>query len=412
MAEEKQKSGGLKTALIVMVIMLIVPVAALGAIYFLNGNFRLEANKYLSQIPGGIGAYFSSYPTEQETSDQVLTIADYLLEIDVNRAVDKLALIEADDQSTYDAIVRSMLRIDPNQTETILEEIRKQNLKSNVLLTTMEQIDSEKKTDMQSRASYIDGLTLVAALDEIKSILDENVDGHALLADILEYSTDKKTADYLSHLSMEDKELVLKEFSQEKVNAIKTLMTSQEKNTSELMNTAEILDLEDPKSLALKIGNENTYKIEDLKTIYETLGAKKAGQVLSYVNDDTFTYNLINAIKDDQILANGEDKLTEDILKSLKVYKDFDDNISELNNIFAKMDDQQISEILKRYFRNAGSYRSYPLSNGEEIRITDEDLALAVLNDMPQKKVASVLSSLDNTLSSEISKKLALPNIN
>ncbi len=408
---EGKKSSGLKTALIVMVIMLIVPVAALGAIYFLNDQFKVEANKYLSQMPGAVGKYFASYPTEQETSDQVLTIANYLLEIDVTRAVDKLALIEAEEKNTYDEIIRSMLRIDPNQTEVILEEIRKQGLKSNVLLTTMEQIESEQKTDFEEKATYIDGLTLVAALDEIKSVLDENVNGHEQMADTLEFSTDEKTASYLEHLSMEDKELVLKEFSQEKVNAIKTIISTKEKRKNELVNTAQILSLEDPQDLALKIGNEDNYKIDELNVIFSTLGPIKTGEILAHVNNDEFVFQLINHMKDEQILTTGEDKLTQDILKSLKVYADFDDNINELNNIYAKLDDAKISEIIKRYFRNAGSYRSYPLESGGEIQISDEDIALAVLDNMPQKKVASVLSFLDNTLSSEISKKLALPNI-
>ncbi len=145
-------------------------------------------------MPGAVGKYFASYPTEQETSDQVLTIANYLLEIDVTRAVDKLALIEAEEKNTYDEIIRSMLRIDPNQTEVILEEIRKQGLKSNVLLTTMEQIESEQKTDFEEKATYIDGLTLVAALEEIKSVLDENVNGHEQLADTLEFSTERENS--------------------------------------------------------------------------------------------------------------------------------------------------------------------------------------------------------------------------
>ncbi len=55
-------------------------------------------------------------------------------------------------------------------------------------------------------------------------------------------------------------------------------------------------------------------------------------------------------MKDEQILTTGEDKLTQDILKSLKVYADFDDNINELNNIYAKLDDAKISEIIKTLF--------------------------------------------------------------
>lgn len=411
MSNEEKKSGGLKGVLLILVIVLVVPVVALGGVYILNDNFKLESNKYLSKLPGPVGEYFESYSTEEETSNQVLSIADYLLNIDVSRAVDKMQLIRADDEAVYDEIVRSMLRINPNETEVILEEIRSLGLKSNVLLTTLEQIETEENLGHEEKANYIGGLNTAGAIDEVKKVLDENLDGHQILSKIFKFIDNEKVATYLENISIEDKEKILNEFPVEMVNDLKTIISNRKSKNDELMNTAQILISKDPEVLAEMLGNEDTYKLDELNVIFTDLGPIKAGEILAKVNDSEFVFNLINKIKDNQLLETGEDNLTEDILKSLKVYSEFDDNINELNNIFAKLDDQKISEIIKRYFRSAGSYRSYPLSNGEEIRISDEDIALAVLDRMPQKKVASVLSFLDNTLSSEIAKKFALPNM-
>lgn len=389
--------------------LLIAPLVVFGAAYFLSDTVKNTVNPVLSQLPGPVGAFFDSYPTQEETSSQVQAISDYFLSIERDRAVDKLNLIKKEDEALYNEVVKGMLRQNPNEADAILEQLRQANLKKNVLMSTVESIQKERDTALTDRAKYIDSLSMIGALDELHLIINENRDGIRKVSEILEFSADARVAAYLEILRPEDRTQILANFSSEKANTIRSLMSNRENRRMELKNTAQILSTEDAIKLAVTLGNEETYKIEDLAVIYSEMGPVKSGEVLAKVQDQALVFKVLNTVKDQQTLKNGEDKLTEDIQKALKVYKSFDDNIIELNNIFSKLDDQKISEILKRYFQNAGAFKAYPLSNGDEIRISDEDLAVAVLKKMSQKKVAAIIAYFDSTLSSEVSKKLALP---
>lgn len=406
-AEKKAGGGGLVAA--VLGALLIAPLVVFGGAYFLSDTVKNAVNPVLSQLPGPMGAFFDSYPTQEETIGQVQVISDYFLSIDRDRAVDKLNLIRKDDEALYNEVVKGMLRQDPNAADALLEQLRQSNLKKNVLTSVIESIKTEQDTALSDRAKYIDSLSVLSAMDELHLIINENRDGLRRAAAILEFSGDERVASYLEALRPEDRSQILDHFSGEKANAIRSLMSSRENRLTALKNTAEILSTEEAEKLVATLGNEDTYKVQDLAVIYSELGPVKAGEVLAKVPDQELVFSVLNTIKDQQVLAQGEDKLTEDIQKALKVFKAFDDNISELNSIFSKLDDQKIADILKRYFQNAGAYKAYPLENGDEIRISDEDLAVAVLKKMSQKKVAAILTFFDNTLSSEVSKKLALP---
>lgn len=407
--KDEKKSGGAGMVLAVLGAMLIAPVVVFGAAYTLSDSVKNAVNPVLSQLPGPVGAFFDSYPTYEETTGQVQTIADYFLSIERGRAVDKLNLIRTEDESLYNEVVKGMLRQNPNEADVILEQLRQSNLKKNVLTATIESIQNERSTALADRAKYIDSLSMIGAMDELHLIINENRDGIRRVSEILEFSGDARVAGYLEVLRPEDRLQILENFSAEKSNAIRSLMASRENRRSGLRNTAQILATESSDKLAVTLGSEDTYKLEDLAVIYGEMGPVKSGEVLAKVQDQELVFKILNTVKDQQTLAVGEDKLTEDIQKSLKVHKAFDDNINELNSIFSKLDDQKISEILKRYFQNAGAYKAYPLSNGDEIRISDEELAVAVLKRMSQKKVAAILSFFDNFLSAEVSKKLALP---
>ncbi len=414
MAKDKQKAEGsekkgVSTLAAVLGALLIAPLVIFGAAYFLSDTVKNTVNPVLSQLPGPIGAFFDSYPTQNETSSQVQEISNYFLSIDKSRAVDKLNLIKKEDMALYNEVIKGMLRQNPNEADAILEMLRQSNLKKNVLISTVESIKQENDTALADRAKYVDSLTMIGALEELHLIINENRDGIRKVADILEFSADERVAGYLENLRPEDRTQILSNFSSEKANTIRSLMSNRENHRLELKNTAQILSTEEASKLALTLGNEETYKVEDLAVIYGEMGPVKSGEVLAKVQDEALVFKVLNTVKDQQTLKNGEDKLTGDIQKALKVYKAFDDNTNELNSIFSKLDDQNISDILKKYFQNAGAYKAYPLDNGDEIRISDEDLAIAVLKKMSQKKVASILTFFDSTLSSEVSKKLALP---
>lgn len=408
---DKKKSGKLKLILIVFIVFVVAPFTAVFGFYKFNDQFRLSANKVLSSVPGPIGSYFDGFPTAEETGEKIKQIAEYLLDIDNNRAVDKLTILKGEDENSYKEIIKIMLRINPNATKNILEEIRDSNIKKDVILSTLDKINEEKSQEIQSEADYLSELSLPTAIEEINYILSSSVNGHRDLAYIIDVMDVEKAATLMEKIDIEDYNKIMGFLTSNKVSLIRTEIADSKVRKNELQSISDIYVTEDIDKLATIIGDETNYPINELSLIYKNLGPIKSGKVLSKVNNDDFIFRLMSTIKENEIMNNGSDEITQDILKSLKIYKEFDDNVLELSNVYAKMSSDKVAEIIKKMIRNSSSPKEYELSSGEKIVITDEYLALEIMKHFNQKKIADILSYLDNILSSEISRKMTLPKI-
>lgn len=409
MAEKKKKGGGGKILLTLLIIFIVVPLLGAGATYFLYPPFKVAANNVLSNLPGPVGSYFSNMPTEQETSDKINSISEYLLKVETDRAVDKLSLIKKDDSAMYDSIVKTMLRINPNATKAIIEALRANSLTNDAASTTLEQIKKDQEEDYTKKAKFLEGLSVNTAVEEVNFIVSNSVNGYREVAKTMDYMDPIIAAKIMEKLPPDIFKKINLAMAEEKAALVRTEMTNRKSNIQSLGNTAQILSSQDVTKLVDTLGNTNTYKMDELAIIFINLGPIKAGKVLSGVEDDKFVNEVISAIKEKRIEDTGKDEITKDILKTLKIYKEFDDNVSELVTVYDKMKTDVVAVNITTLMKNNSSPKTYTLDNGENIVITDEDLALAILSKFSQKKIGDILSAVDDALSSELTRKLALP---
>ncbi len=408
---EKELGFG-KIILIVLTVFIITPILILGVIYYTNDDFKMEANKYLVNLPGTLGDYFSSFPTEAELDNQKVSIARYFVEIDESRASDKLILIKNEDEILYNQIIQMMVKLNSNKTENIIEEVRNNLVKKDVLARTIEQIDAEKEEEVIDSARYFENLSTISAIREIQANLDSGEMTYTELANVFDSMKNENSAHLLRYLDEDIKNQIINNFRYDtKKREIQALLSTMEDNDLKIENSSEIYSTENADELVRIIGNSETYTIDDLAIIYKGIGTVKGAQVLAKVDDEDFIHELISTIKEKEILINQEDLITEDILRAYKVYRDFDDNVEELTSVYERMNDAQAAELIRRMIRNSGSPQNYHLKNGEVISISDEDLAFSILRKFSERKVASVLAFLDTNLASEITKKLSLPNL-
>lgn len=409
MSEKKSKGGGGKIILVLLILFVIVPLLATTALYFLFPSFKTTANGVLSNLPGPAGSYFSSMPTEQEVTDKINSIAEYLLKVDVSRAVDKLTIIKKDDSNMYDAIVRTMLRINPNATKGIVEALRANSLSKDAAASTLEQIKKEQEDDYSKKAKFLEGLSVNTAVEEVNFLVGNSVNGFREVAKTLNYMDPIVAAKIMEKIPSDVFKKIINVMDAEKAALVRTEMTNRKTNLLSLGNTAQILSSQDIKKLVVTLGNTNTYKLDELALIFINLGPIKTGKVLAGVQDDKFVNEVISAIKNKRIEDTGKDEITKDILKTLKIYKEFDDNVNELVTIYEKMKTDTVATNIQTMMKNNSSPKIYTLDNGENIVITDEDLALAILTKFTNKKIGDILSIVDPVLSSELTRKLALP---
>lgn len=403
---KKKKGGG---CLVVLLILFLTPLLAISALYFFNKDFKMSINGLMSNVPGPVGSYFEKFPTRAEEMEQIRLVADFMLTLDESRAVDKLLILQKDDRNAYDDVIKDMLRMNPNKTRTILEAIRAATVNKDALSNTVSGIETEKQDNTKSEAAYITGLPSNAAVEEVEKIIADGINGHRNAAEIFEHVDDDVAVGILYQLDQVDRNKILAALSEKKALSIKNAYSAKQRRISDLEQIALVYSSESPSKLIDIIGNTGTYTLDDLAVIYKGLGAKKAGEVLAKSSDEGFVFDLVAKMKANELLGLGRDLLTPDILKSLKIYREFDDNVGELIDVYAKMDINRVVSIVKNMMLNASPSQTYVLDNGQIISISDEDLILEILTSFPRDKIAAILSSLDQTLSSELTRKLALP---
>ena len=407
--DEKKKAKGLGGCLVILLILFLTPLLALGAFYMFNRDFKLNVNGLMSNAPGALGTYFEKFPTRAEELEQIRIVSSFMLELEQDRAVDTLLLLQKDDARIYDDVIKDMLRINPNKTRTILEGLRTATVNKDVLGNTVQSISEEQNTLLKESASYISGLPSNAAVDEVLKIIEDSINGHKNVAEIMEFIDDQIAVSIMYQLDAADRNKIFASLSDSKALSIRNAYSTQQRRIADLEQIADVYSAEVTDSLINTLGNTQTYSYEDLAVIYKTLGSKKAGEVLAKVEDDAFVFDVVAKIKANELLDNSEDLITPDILKSLKIYREFDDNVSELINVYSKMEVNKVVEIVRNMMLNASPSQVYTLDNGEIISISDEDLIMQILKSFPQDKIAAILSSLDQTLSSELTRKLTLP---
>lgn len=401
---DKKKKKGMG-CLIVLLIMTITPVLVLFGIYQLNREFKLYTNSLLSMVPGKIGDYFESQPTRQDELKQVRKVSDYLLELDDERAVDKLKVIEKENTRIYNEIIKDMLRINPNRTRNMLSMLSSSKKAKDTLGGLVDEIETEKKQSYQDRANYIQSLPINSAIEEMIDLTDE-MNGHKEIALIMELVDVKTAVKILYQLPTGDRNRVFTFLSESKKDEITSAYATQERTAQDLKQMAQIMKNDHPVNVAEKL---TAYSQEDQAVILHTIGPRGAGEILSKYPDQEKAMELISSIKDYELSQNISDDSTEDLLKALKVYRSIDDNTKELVNVYLKMSANKVAEIVREMLINQHSPTVYELKNGDDIVVTDEQVIVNIFQHFPPAKKSEILSILNKTLSTEVTKKLILP---
>lgn len=395
--------------IVLLVVIILLPIIIFGSIYFLNESFQMEANKILKDAPGFIGDYFEKIPTEDERQTQIMEISMYMLDIDKMRAVDKLEKIKVEDSELYDNIIKYMIRDNPNRTKDILDVVRSHEINKDLISNTINEIEDEVNGELKDDATELMNLTSFLAKEKMEEIINSSINGYLLLAEMLKNLEDENIAKLLDYLDDEDFNIVINKFSKDQQNKIKKIISSNRTAINDLNTIIEIYKTKKADYLSTILIEGAAYKMDELVYIYEELGPKLSGRVLAEINNEEFNVLLTSKIKENQILDKGEDILTKDILKSLKLFSEYDDNLNELTDIYQTMDSKKVANTLESMMRSSVLPEIYVLDNGEIIEISDEDIAIEILNNFNENKKGEIIGLMTDSMASQVSRKLSIP---
>ncbi|TCO79947.1 MotE family protein [Marinisporobacter balticus] len=409
--EKEKKSMGIGKILgTVVVVFITIPLMIMSILYFTNDNYKFIINQYLSKISGPIGVYFESYPTRDEKEGQKREVAKYLVNLDIESASDKLTIIQKEDEKLYADLLKICTQINGNQTNKILEYMRQSAIKKDVLSSIIEQIKGDQIKELQEKAKYYETTALVNAVEEINDNLTSEMVSYKNIGLTLEQMKEENAAEILKYLDKDVAIRLLSNYqSKNKRKKVDELLRRMEEREKELINIANIYNVEKAEKLLADIGDENNYKPEELSIVYRNMDRLKAAQILSKIEDKNFTYKLLEQIKNDELIVNGKDTVTSDMMSAMKIYREYDQEIDELTKVYGKMEPTQIGAVITKLFKSRNMPKKYAFQNGEEIIITDQEIAVNILKKLKEKTVAEILATLDSSLASELSKKLTLP---
>lgn len=400
-----------KILFIVIIVFTVVPLFIMSMFYVTNDNFKFIANKYLSTLSGPVGQYFSQFPTREERESQKREVARYLANLDAQRATDKLMIIRQDDEMLYTDLVKMITQINPGQAQEILESIRENAIKKDVLVATLEQIKDDQVKERQDKADYYQNMDLPSAVHEIRNHLMNEFVSYKDMGLIMEQMKDDVAGKVLEHLDEEAAERILTNYeSKDKRKKVEEILRKMKDREKELMNIAQIYSVEKPEKILSYIGNEKKYNLRDLSTIYRNMDMLQTARVLARIEDEDLQHRVLEQIKTDEMMAKGNDLLTPDIVKAVKVYEEYDKEIKELVQVYSKMEVNEMRETITKLFKSKSVAKKYSFDNGDDITILDQDIAIDILKNLRQKTVADLLAVLDADLASQISKKLTLPD--
>ena len=395
--------------IVLLAVIILLPIIIFGSIYFLNESFQLEANKILKDAPGFIGDYFEKMPTEDERQTQIMEIAMYMLDIDKLRAIDKLEKIKVEDSELYDNIIKYMIRDNPNRTKDILDVVRSHEINKDLISNTINEIEDEVNEELKDDATELMNLTSFLAKEKMEEIINSSINGYLLLVETLKNLEDENIAKLLDFLDDEDFNIVINKFSKDQQNKIKKIISSNRTAINDLNTIIEIYKTKKADYLSTVLIEGVSYKMDELVYIYEKLGPKLSGRVLAEINNEEFNVLLTSKIKENQILNKGADILTKDILKSLKLFSEYDDNLNELTDIYRTMDSKKVANTLESMMRSSVLPEIYVLDNGETIEISDEDIAIEILNNFNESKKGEIIGLMTDSMASQVSRKLSIP---
>ncbi len=287
----------------------------------------------------------------------------------------------------------------------LLESMRDTEEQRSILDIIKSDIEQEKEEEIKNFVEYLTTLTIEEAAVEIERICRE-YGGHARAARYFDSMEERTASRILYLLNNDNRNQIFALLSTAKANRLRGERSKDQKRLTELEQLAVVLKRETGANIAAEL---EKMVDEDKVTLLRLLGPRVAGLGLASFAETEQVFTLIARVKNAEIAEKGRDDVTPDMLKALKVYRDYADKVNELTEVYLKMDSARVVQVIRDIMINSGPETLYRLDNGDYIEISDMDLVTDILGKFSQKKLAEILSGLDDTLASELTRRMVLP---
>ncbi|GFN36409.1 MotE family protein [Tepidimicrobium xylanilyticum] len=403
----KNKKG--KAKRFIIAILIIIPILVLSLLYFNNKTFKLKVNSLLAKVPGGVGDYFRTTPTELEREDKKVYLADYYLSLDPVNAADKLYIIKKDDEKLYSEIIRLMNSNSPTKTSEIIKNIRNLELRKDLLFSIYDEIQEEKANQFLNEVSRLESQDLLITINEIKNRYEREADFKETLPQMLSQMNEDRLTDILFYIDDSLREELLNKFNIDLRTKLDNKLSTKKFKRNNLMDLAHLYEVKPLEEVLEEIGNSDKYSFEELGTIYKNLSIIKSAEIFSEIEDDSFKEQLFAAIRKEEELVGEENSITNDISRAIQFLTEYNKKIDDLVKLYNRMSPDKAAKVVEKMLANENTVTALEINSEPIYEISDATIIVDVLSRMNNKNLSSIMDNMNTENASKLTQLLAKP---
>ena len=402
--DEKKGNKKLKTIIIVILTLIVVPLTIMSLIYNNNKNFENRINTMLTRMPGVLGEHFKNYPTESEKNEKINYLASHYIKLDPSISADKIYIIKKDDEKLYFDLIRSMNSISTSKTEDIVLKIRNLELRKDLLFSAYDEAQEDERAQLLSEVSRLEKQDILTTVLEIEKRFSDRD-----FLKILNEMKNDKIGEILYYTDFDIRGYIVDTFDNSKRTTIEGILYEKTNEENMLTDLAKLYETKPVETAIGAIGDTETYSIEKLGTIYKNLSVLKSAELLSNIKDEKFIEELFTAIMREEELTKSNTNITRDISQSMEFLNEYQTKIKDLVVIYEKMSPANVAKIVERMMDNTETITSFELSTEKFYELSDSVIIVDVLSKMKNPTLSKVFDFMEADKASKITQLLAKP---
>ncbi|MCF6463337.1 hypothetical protein [Clostridium sp. Cult1] len=407
--ELPKKGKKKKLKLILIVVLIIIPILVIGLIYYNNMTFKSKINKVLGNVPGGVGEYFKSSPTESERNDKKTFLANHYLSLDPAIAADKLYIVKKDDEKLYSEIIRLMNSNSTSRTGEIIKLVRNIELRKDLLFSIHDEIQKEKQNELLDEINRLENQDLLLTINEIENRIQTDHEFKENILDIFTLMDEGKAKDILYYMDDGIREDVLSSLSNDKRTSLESRLSTKKIEITKLADLANFYEVKPIEEILEEVGNSNKYSMEELGIIYKNFSILKSAEILSKIEEDSFVEELFGAIRKEEELNGEEESITNEISKSIQFITEYNKKIDDLVTVYNKMSPDKVAKIVEQMMGNNTTVTALEINSEPIFQLTDASIIIDVLSRMRNKTLSSIMDYMSTENASRLTQALARP---
>lgn len=406
---EQQNNKRGKRKWVIILTAIVLPILILSLLYFNNMSFKLRVNNLLSRVPSGIGDRFKTLPTDFDSQEKKVFLADYYLSLEPADAADKLYIIKKDDEQLYSEIIRLMNSNSSSKTSEIITLVRSLESRKDLLSSIYDEVQAEKEKQFQGEVSRLESQDLTLTIHEIENRYEKEADFKERLPQILSQMNENRVVNILFYIEDSLRGEILNKLDRDLKARLDNKLVSKNMERNNLISLASFYEAKPSDELLDEIGNSEKFSFEELGIIYKNLSILKSAEVLSQIEDDGFKEQLFTAIRREEELTGEESSVINDISRAVQFMTEYNSKIDDLVSTYNRMSPDRVARIVEKMMENEDTVTSLEINSEPLYEISDATIIVDVLSRMNNKTLSNIMDNMKTDNASKLTQMLARP---